>query len=710
MTDQVNRRKSYRWASASQASYDGADWDSNDNNYESHEESSPAKERQKISLNLPQLPKLEYARSEEVKQSDEGHDLERYGAANNRSNRDETPDIHLITPNAGSKSPILGENDLDELMKDLSREMTPIQESTAVFDSHHHGTFNSHAVDSSINELTIEDVAAENVDDRVTKSESQFTGDNNINGGITRVQDNSHETGDNEDLKNPNGGYFAQMINDSEKKFEKHEDSNIDSKHSNSEESGSELVPSSIESSDDGVSLINDYNDFEYSDEEQDPYFTLVTEDQATTNREDELLRLNSRGTDHMQSDDEQIVEEHQDSFKSEESITEEDYEDQLSYTESIRFTAGQNPSRDLEGQETSRLKTSTDCDTSDENDEKSTMQFSSDGAIISVDDGNPRNSYFKEDIDIAARDTTVKSAVENVEKESQDQDRSMTENNEVDEKDEVNSKESSGSHDDIENSTESLRSGFVQNSQNKKAPSGFVYDDSGNLVDLTPSSMKPRVVSTYSELDSTWNAFPSKEESTADLETVGDTKTIYDNHTIFNVPGLMTNNQNLPPVPDNFVRNASDSSSKALGSQPIRLLEPSSQDVAKIHSKNSIPELNINKVLNQKLADSAKLHRLRDNLKQLEEYETGLQLWITYCLKSSSNMDKSFLKEEFKSSDHVKQAYANADDLSKKNSVINTIVSVNENVSHLRKKVLLRNINSIKSKGIFSSIGKKRN
>lgn len=275
---------------------------------------------------------------------------------------------------------------------------------------------------------------------------------------------------------------------------------------------------------------------------------------------------------------------------------------------------------------------------------------------------------------------------------------------------------------------TGAYRSGFVQETSNNPPP-GYVYDESGKLIDLTPSSMKPRVVSTYSEVESSWNAFPS--EGNDDLETIKDTKTLYDNNTVHNVPGIISNNQNVPPLPELSQGVRSDENSDGLKSpgtghststtfdgegnkgplqthfkEVFTVPEPDSKEIARVTEQSKVPYLDLNKVLMSKNAHAYKIRQLRDYSKQLNGYDTGIQTWLSYTLKSSSKTDRDFIFDEYKVSKHVRDAYANADELSRKHTVINTVASVNQNVSHLTKKVFAH---SKKSRGLFSSIGKKK-
>ena len=268
---------------------------------------------------------------------------------------------------------------------------------------------------------------------------------------------------------------------------------------------------------------------------------------------------------------------------------------------------------------------------------------------------------------------------------------------------------------------TEALRSGFVQETA-KKAPPGFVYDETGNLIDLTPSSMKGRAVSTYSGIESGWNAFPADEDGTGgDLETIKDARTIYDNNTIYNVPGLIgRNTSNLPPLPSNIdttdkpsqgprlrsISNPISNSDKRIEGPGIH--QPNSQEIAKINQNNTIPQLDLNKLISGNISYNAKYEQLTDYYKELGDYDSGIQTWISYILKSSTK-EKEFLFQEYKDNRHVREAYANAEDLTKKNTVINTVNTVNQNVNHLKKKVFSHTMNSMKPKMLFSSIGKKK-
>ncbi|GCE98594.1 Fyv8p [Zygosaccharomyces mellis] len=308
---------------------------------------------------------------------------------------------------------------------------------------------------------------------------------------------------------------------------------------------------------------------------------------------------------------------------------------------------------------------------------------------------------------------------------------------------------------------TGAARSGFLQETT-KKAPPGYVYDENGELINLTPSSMKPRAISTYSEMGSAWNPFPEGDDGD-DLGTVGDTKTIYDNQTIYNVPGLITNNQNLPPLPNlnsetNLASqptgsNSSDPKSLTVDSSiatvseidgerdkgPLRshfheVLNASAPDlngdpqntkeIGKstpadtaaqdtptqklpiISTSAPVPSLDLNKLINSKSSHVHKIQELQHYYDQLLEHDTGIQAWIEASLKSSAKPEKGYLFEQYKVNKHVKDAYANADEFSKKHTVTNTVASVNQNVSQLKKKVFLH---PIKSRGLFSSIGKKK-
>ncbi|KAM3164778.1 Protein FYV8 [Lachancea thermotolerans] len=273
---------------------------------------------------------------------------------------------------------------------------------------------------------------------------------------------------------------------------------------------------------------------------------------------------------------------------------------------------------------------------------------------------------------------------------------------------------------------TDATRAAFLGEAR-PEVPEDFVIDQDGNMVDVNPSSMRnPRVVSTYSEAESAWNAFPSAGNAEGDLDTIYDTKTIYDNQTIYNVPGIVTNNSSLPPLPNNIsALESSDSAAVTDSDSILRHLSgekkphfsnlkenfsvhtPNSEEIAQVRGREA-PSVNLDSLISAKGKTHAmKISDLRNHSEQLNAYDTGLHTWINYALKNSSS-DKDYIFQDYKVNKHVRDAYAQADELSKKMTVSNTVANVNQNVSHLKRKVFSHTMKE-KSKGLFSSIGKKK-
>lgn len=244
------------------------------------------------------------------------------------------------------------------------------------------------------------------------------------------------------------------------------------------------------------------------------------------------------------------------------------------------------------------------------------------------------------------------------------------------------------------------------------------IYDDNGNVIDLP---QKQRVVSTYSEVGSTWNAFPNMGNNDDVQTVITDVKTIYDNNTLMNVPvrnqaalpplpkieTLDIGNLNLPPLPEqvtpkeeeedkyNLHNDSSDVNSKAITEGKNTL--PSTIGTG----KQKVPDLSIIKLIrDNKVSHEQKLKELKNYSKQLAEYDSGVFDWINNTLKSNSELK---LKENYVMNKHVKEAYSNAEQLSKRNN--NHIVSdLNQNMQQLTKKVFTSSMRG-KSKSFLKSL-----
>lgn len=355
--------------------------------------------------------------------------------------------------------------------------------------------------------------------------------------------------------------------------------------------------------------------------------------------------------------------------------------------------------------------------------------QYSEDSSINATDDDS--NKSINEEESITRKEQEIHKDLEDNDEEKNNEkhdDNEEGEDEDISETKESEKKRNMKSRQSVnlgkwKPDTDSSRSGFLKESSNNiEPPPGFVVDENGELVDLTPSSLKPRVVSTYSEMESEWNVFPSN-STQDDLQTIADTKTLYDNSTIFNVPGLITHHNKLPPLPENIETtnlNVENNGSTMIPSTSViskniskdgsitGIQAPNIGSINKLSSNlkmNNIPTLDVHQLIaTNKKTHNQKLQELRHYSEQLAQFDSGLETWISFELKSMGKNDKEFIFDEYKGSKHVKEAYANADELSKKHTVSNTVANVNQNVSHLRKKVFQ---GRMKPKTLFSSIGK---
>ncbi|CCC67276.1 hypothetical protein NCAS_0A07180 [Naumovozyma castellii] len=783
-SENVGRKKSHRWASASQATYDGADWNSSDSD-EDHAISN--EEAQPNVTKLPSLPKLNYTSNEEEEEGKLTDNAEENGKLPN-SEEEERPTLHITTEdetdrsssNNESKSslnrtrrnsPMRGVNtDLDNLMLQISKEMTPKLENEPVFPPRDSPTSASREGSTPF-----------------YNASSVIQQPNDAREGEREVNENDNDDDDDDDYELSKNGYFSDYMREGSD----HEPEDNTPSHSHTE---SDVLDSPVAE--------EMQTEPQASTEEQEPDHNrvatnerVINEHLASNNNEviskPSVFELENASAPIPQSitlrhtsKTNLIHPEQETSNFDEEKNKEDDYEetdetdddfDTLSYTESIKYPNSATYSKfnhtdeplpisddDFKFSTKNRqsILQSSSEEEGEENDDHS-LQNSSDmesfkvsesgyfEKLLEEDEMNPstdqeshheeldkeeNNSEGTEDdilsIPASIESDKVEENPEGINKEAdetseKEKDRE-SENSKSGDDQETTITEGDSSRDSInlgswKPDTDAIRSGFVQDT-NKRAPPGFVYDENGKLVDLTPSSMKPRVVSTYSEMESTWAAFPSNgnPENNEDLETIKDTKTLYDNNTIFNVPGIMTNNENLPPLPKNVnIEQGSlpvartltagsevdKKSIKSIHSEGPSVHKPDSYEMAKLSDQDPLPELDLNELISSKASHLSKIEQLQAYSQSLADYDSGIQTWINYTLKSSSKADRDYLFDEYKKNEHVREAYANAEDLSRKNTVINTVASVNQNVSHLRKKVFSH---SMKPRGLLSTIGKK--
>ncbi|SGZ39750.1 uncharacterized protein HGUI_01950 [Hanseniaspora guilliermondii] len=246
------------------------------------------------------------------------------------------------------------------------------------------------------------------------------------------------------------------------------------------------------------------------------------------------------------------------------------------------------------------------------------------------------------------------------------------------------------------------------------------IVDDNGEIIEEIPQ--KKRVVSTYSEVGSTWNAFPTHEgNDNDDVKTViTDIKTIYDNNTLMNVPmyGTMNSSHELPPLPNIRDLNLNDqkmttiNENDSLKSQHKNSLAKDIQNGELPFendplpsNKNPLPETSIVKIIQAtNVAHDRKLLELRKISQDLSNYDSGIGAWISNTLKSTSGLK---LKEDYVINKHVKEAYMNADTLSRRNNM-HIVSDINQNVQQLTKKVFNSSMKG-KSKSFLRNLRDKK-
>lgn len=765
MSDQVGRKKSYRWVSASQASYDGSEWDSDDDggygggygSYGQEKDANGSLERDNTISKLPALPKLDYdGPGEKVveKADEEEEEIEPEIIG-------ELPDLPgdvRAESFGGSDMPANDVSDTVEVSSQDQQNFTGVKP-------------------SPLGVEVREEPVIPNLEDRISGNSSKDSLSrrtpvnedlDNLMAEISReMEQNAQEQSQedeldwDDDLTGEEGygvsksGYFTKLVESDDDDVQARDEDAVSIK---TDDRALELEAYSPKTPVERNVLSTSLSYSQSSKETgMDSPKEEVREGRSPP-KSPEIIGSPEHSSSHAQLR----------SPVSKGSSLEESEDDALSYTESLDYHTSRNNAHEYP-------ENFQEVRDSESYSDESAMRIHKSGYFGKMvhDDSNDVETIHKEKVEDAGQnEDTPGIKNEGIGQSSQNAEEALNEdeldpqNKSIESKIEAESEECS-SDQNVKKSisgkksvnlggwrpdTSAARSGFLEETA-KKAPPGYVYDEDGKLVDLTPSSMKPRVVSAYSEAESAWNPFPSNNND--ELETIKDTKTLYDNQTVYNVPGLTTNNQNMPPLPNIESQqhlaneltgsNSSDPKSLTVGSSIATLSEIDSDKgplqshfkeilgsndmneesqtpkgtkdsapvkksetpkACKVNGASAVPQLDLNKVISSKNSHASKIHELQLYYKQMLEHETGIEAWIEASLKTSAKPERGFLFEEYKVNKHVKDAYANADELSKKHTVSNTVASVNQNVSQLTKKVFSH---PMKSRGLFASIGKKR-
>ncbi|AGO11296.1 AaceriACR036Cp [[Ashbya] aceris (nom. inval.)] len=760
MSDNVNRRKSQRWVSVSKGNYDGADWDSD---YSGEElESSPTRQQQETICKLPELPKLNLGGSvEEKRRPASGEVLTQRGAAEVAAANIEygalSPASEVHTPRSStaahklslassSRSVSSMNKELDSLMQEISKEMTaggpepplveprqsPVDFNRVGTPALKQGAEGQAAGDSSFcmrsSHCDDEDAAGES-------SPAQSFEHLNMSLKTDAASDQALP------LSSPRGSsafpsgrnsialqVSAASDRASKGSFSSQPEDRVAANHTKDDYARLQTANLSDDDTDSLPELIT--SDAKFSAEEafdtspgRVPSSGVETVIHRTIAPEiAPRLRITSKTDlsyryDTSSEDDSEAY-----------SGIEEEY---LSYEQSPTLSdpATFHGDRSRNGSPTMGLHTIVD------------QEEHSEIPVISDDEDNMSKTstrdatYYGEESDNTTSQALVTqddSSHDTIRERSFDKSTSgsLTHSipaNTADNEDWQNQLRQQSVHLGAWNpDTEGKRSAFLT----QASPMSTNRNTSGSQDEETTGDDQQLGEPSNDDSDSVWEGFPSVGDY-EDLQSVADIKTIYDNQTLYNVPGIMASNANVPPLPTNMSEMVSrhdtstfseSTSGSGLDSDSLmRIVEgqrhapkPSmfkenfgqSPDVAQIeHAVNiPVPSLDICALIEGPQPHSFKREKLNSHLEELTAYSSGAQTWIKYALKSTQS-SSNITFDDYVISKHVQDAYAQAEEVSKKHSVTN---AVNQNVSQLRKKVFSHSMKE-GAKGLLSSIGKKK-